>query len=606
MLAVMRCFVIGASIVLIGHAQLPNKPDLAREHAARPGSPERQLNELTAHAAPSLKHTGAPHRAVRPRTIVDKHLFAAWERDKIPHAPLSNDYEFCRRVYLDLTGRIPTLGQLSRFVSSTEPDKRDRLIDELLASDAWVDYWSYWFADLLRITPNRIGDAGTKHFDIWLRRSFKEDKPYNVLVTELLTASAPNSNWMPDAGPSSYLARNFVAGVTMYSDQYEDTADEVLVQSSRVFLGINYQCISCHGGRGFLEKVDLGLVPKTRRDFWSMAAFFGRTRVRAVWYQDRYTITDDGTGYDTKAASMVRLQRTGGDIQPTFLLTGEKADPTKPLRPQFARMLTTHPQFARATVNLVWKQLFGLGIVEPVDGFDMARQDPEKAPAAPWTVQPVNPALLDALARDFADSGFSMRHLMRTLARSTVYQLSSRFDGTWKEQYTPYFARKFVRRLSAEQLHDAIAEATLVFGNYRRRDLVYQTPLPALQFWTQAATPEQIGDRDAKSFVHAFGLANREQFDRQYSGSIMQALMLMNSPFVNRRVRAAGGSRVEQLTKSAKTSGDIVDELYLSTLSRNPSPEERKLALRWLDQDRTSAEDLQWALLNKLDFILNY
>jgi hypothetical protein len=411
---------------------------------------------------------------------------------------------------------------------------------------------------------------------------------------------------MPDAGPSSYLARNFVAGVTMYSDQFEDTADEVLVQASRIFLGINYQCISCHGGRGFLEKVDLGLVSKTRRDFWNMAAFFGRTRVRAVWYQDRYTITDDGTGYDAKAASMVRLQRTGGDIQPTFLLTGEKADPAKPLRPQFARMLTAHPQFARATVNLVWKQFFGLGIVEPVDGFDTARQDPARPPPAPWTVQPVNPALLDTLARDFADNGFSLRHLMRTLARSTVYQLSSRFDGEWKEPYTPYFARKFVRRLSAEQLHDAIAQATQVFGNYRRRDLVYQTAMPPLQFWTQAATPEQIGDREAKSFVQAFGMANREQFDRQSAGSIMQALMLMNSPFVNRRVRAEGGSRVEQLTKSTKSSEQIVDELYLSTLSRPPAPEERKLAARWLDQDRSNAEDLHWALLNKLDFILNY
>ena len=592
-------FAIAVLLAQAQHKEHPKTP-------ANAGEVQRAVSDATKAAAPSLVHAGAPNRPVVARTLIDKQLFEAWKRDSIPHAPLSNDYEFARRAYLDLTGRIPTPQQLQAFVSSEVPDKRDRLIDELIASPAWVDQWSYWYGDLLRIVQNRIGDASTKHFDQWLRQSFKEDKPYNQLVTELLTASAPNSNWMPDAGPSAFLARNFIAGITMYTDQYEDTADEAMVQSARLFLGINYQCISCHGGKGFLEKVDLGLVPKTRRDFWSMAAFFGKTRVRAVWYQDRYTITDDGTGYDTKAASMVRLQRTGGEAPPVFVLTGEKADPSKPLRPQFARMLTSHPQFARATVNLVWKQFFGLGIVEPVDGFDMARQDPSNPPPAPWTVQPVNPALLDALARDFIDHNYSLKHLMRTIARSSVYQLSSRFDGDWNDRYTPYFARKFVRRLPAEQIHDAIAQATQVFGNYRSRDLVYGTPLPPYQYWTQAPSPEAIGDREGKSFVLAFGLANREQFDRQSGGSIMQALMLMNAPFVNRRVKAQGGTLVEQLVKSSKSSDEIVEELYLATLSRRPQPGERELAVRWLNEDRNNAEDLHWTLLNKLDFILNY
>jgi len=579
-------------------ALLRRTPDHEQIHSPA-ATPERLTNV-------SLPAAGAPGVPVTPRTLVDRILFAAWQRDRIPHAPLSNDYEFARRVHLDLTGRIPPAGKLSEFVASKDPAKRDQLIEELLDSPAWVDYWAYWFGDLMRITQNRIGDASTKHFDQWLRASLRSGKPYNRLVTELLTATAPTSNWMPDAAPSAFLSRNFIAGVTMYTDQYEDTADEIMVQSSRLFLGINYQCISCHGGRGFLEKVDLGLLPKTRKDFWSMAAFFGKTKVRAVWYQDRYAITDDGAGYDTNAASMVRLQRTGGQIEPTFLLTGEKADPTQPLRPQFARMLTSHPQFARATVNLIWKQLFGMGIVEPVDGFDMARQDPKNPPPAPWTIQPANPELLEALARDFAANGYNLKHLMRTLARSSVYQLSSRFDGEWKESYTPYFARHFVRRLSAEQMHDAVAQATSVTGGYQLRDLVYGTPLPVVQFWTQVASPEQIGNREAKSFLQAFGLANREQFDRQQSGSIMQALMLMNSPFVNRRVRIDGDTLVAKLVKSERPAAELVNELYLSTLSRPPSPPEKDLALSWLAEDRSSLADLHWALLNKLDFILNY
>lgn len=588
----------------------PKAADFPAEHTParlRTVRPDKQVSDLTRGVAAQLPPGGRPGGTVAVRTLIDAHLFGAMAKDRVPHAALSSDTEFCRRVHLDLTGRIPTPERLQSFLADRAPDKRDRLIDELLASPAWVDHWSYWYGDLVRNCANRIGNPTTKHFDAWIRQSLREDKPYDRMVTEMLTASAPNSVWMPDAAPSGFLARWHVAGDTMYSNRYEDTADEIVVQSARLFLGLNTQCISCHGGRGFLEKVNLGLVPKRRADLWSMAAFFGKTRVRIVPYQDRFTITEDGSGYDTKAPSSVRLQREGGTVQPTFLLTGEKANPDQPLRPQFARMLTSHPQFARATVNLVWKEFFGLGIVDPVDSFDLARQDPKNPPPAPWSVQPTNPALLDALARDFARGGYHLKSLMRTIARSSAYQLSSRFEGEWKDRYTPYFARHYVRRLTAEQAHDAICQATDVYGNYKLRDMVYGTELPPLRFWTEAPTPEEISDGEAKAFLRTFGQANREQFDRHPGGSILQAMMLMNSPFVTRRVRAEGGSRVDQLVRSQKSNAEIVDALYLATLSRPPLPEERKVALGWLDADRREgAEDLQWALLNKLDFVFNY
>lgn len=569
--------------------------------------PDKEVSDLTSDVAAKLPHIGTGQQKIIIRNLIDQHLFGAMAKDIIPHAPLSNDYEFCRRLYLDLTGRIPTPDQLKTFVNNPAANKRDRLIDELLASQAWVEHWGYWYGDLFRTAANRIGDPAMKHFNAWLRQSLKEDKPYNQLVTEMLTASAPNTIWMPDAAPATFLARWHVPGITMYQDRYEDTADEIIVQTARLFLGITYQCISCHQGAGFLEKVNLDLVSKTRQDFWAMSAFFGKTRVRVITYQDRYTVTDDGTGYDTKAPSSVRLLREGGEVHPTFILTGEKADLKKPLRPQFARMLTQNPQFARATVNLIWKQFFGLGIVDPVDAFDMARQDPKQPPSAPWTVQPTNTELLDALGRDFAAHGFSLKQLMRTMARSSAYQLSSRFDGEWKESYTPYFARRYVRLLTAEQIHDAISQATQVFGNYNRRDPVYGSALPPVRFWTEAATPEDIGNGEANNFVRTFGQANREQFDRRPGGSILQAMMLMNSPFVTRRVRAEQSSLVEQLVKSAKTSAEIVDELYLATLSRYPLPPEKQLAVSWIEKERKQgAEDLHWALLNKLDFIFNY
>jgi hypothetical protein len=572
-----------------------------------PARPDKQISDLTHDVASKLPRIGAGDGKIAIRNPIDQHVFGAMAKDNIPHAPLTNDYEFCRRVHLDLTGRVPTPERLKAFVESADPNKRDKLIDELIESQAWVEHWGYWYGDLVRACANRIGNAALKHFDTWLRRSFKEDKPYDRLVTEMLTASAPNTNWMPDAAPSGFLTRWHITGATMYDDNYEDTADEIIVNSARIFLGVNYQCISCHGGKGFLEKVSLDLTSKKRSDFWAMGAFFGRTRVRVITYQDRYAVTEDGIGYDTKGWSQVRLQREGGAVHPTFILTGEKADLSKPLRPQFARMLTSHPQFARATVNLIWKQFFGLGVVDPVDSFDMARQDPKATLPAPWTCQPTNNGLLNALAADFAAHRFSLKHLMRTIARSSAYQLSSRFDGEWKESYTPYFARHYVRQLTAEQLHDAICQATRVFGDYKRRDWTYETPIAPVRFWTEASSPEDINNGEARSFLRAFGQANREQFDRQPGGSILQAMTLMNSPFVTRRVTAVNGSLVEQLVKSSKASAEIVDELYLMTLSRYPLPQEKQLAVSWIEKDRKQgAEDLHWGLLNKLDFVFNY
>ena len=179
-------------------------------------------------------------------------------RDRIPHAPLTNDYEFCRRAWLDLTGRIPTPEQLNNFVSSVEPDKRDKLIDSLIDSEAWVEHWGYWYGDMTRACGNRFGNPTLKHFDAWIRESLRADKPYDRFVTQMLTATAPNSNWMPDAAPSGFLTRWHVTGATMYDDNHEDTADEIVVNASRLFLGVNYQCISCHGGKGLSRQSQPG------------------------------------------------------------------------------------------------------------------------------------------------------------------------------------------------------------------------------------------------------------------------------------------------------------------------------------------------------------
>ena len=541
------------------------------------------------------------------RNFIDKHLFAVMHRDKIPHAVLADDHTFLRRVHLDLTGRIPTPDQITTFVSDNATNKRDREIDRLLDSDAWVDKWAYWYGDLFRNCANRIGNPATENFDKWIRQSLREDKPYNQMVTELLTATASGSVWMPDAAPSGYLARLHIPGDTMYSDRHEDTSDEIVVQSSKLFLGINFQCISCHGGAGFLEKVDLGLSTKKREDLWAMAAFFGKTRVRIVPFQDRFTISEDGKGYDCKSASSVRLHRDGESVQPTFMLSGETADQDRPLRSQFAKLLTSHPQFAKATANLFWKEFFGMGIVEPVDGFDLARQDPANPPPSPWAIQPTNPQLLEDLGNHFADNGFSLRSLMRAMTQSSAYQLSSHYDGEWQASYTPYFARHFVRSLSSEELHDAIVEATGVYADYPRKHMLYGTTQQAIRYWTQAASPENIGDGDAKQLLRTFGQSNREWANPVKHGSILQAMMMMNSKFITSRVTVSRESFAKTMFDSTLTDEQILEVMYLRSLSRKPTDQERSIAQSWIAEDRkVGIEDLQWSLLNKLDFLFNY
>lgn len=586
--------------------RIPNDDQHSKEKLDRK-NPAAEIARTTDEVVRGLPRPSNARPEVQWRNLIDEYLFSAMKKDGIPHASIADDYTFLRRVSLDLTGRLPTPEQIQKFVHSNDEHKRDQVIEDLLASDAWVDKWAYWYGDLFRNCANRIGNAATQNLDRWIRDSLHEDKPYNQFVTELLTVSAPNSVWLPDSAASGYLARWHIPADTMYSDRYEDTCDEIVVQSARFFLGLNFQCISCHGGSGFLDKVDLGLSRLRREDLWAMAAFFGNTRIRIVPYQDRFTISEDGTGYDTRAASSVRLQRDGDPIVPTFLLTGQQAVSEEPLRAQFAKMLTEHPQFARATVNLFWKEFFAIGMVDPVDGFDLARQDPDRPPPAPWTIQPTNPALLKAFGDHFAQSGFRLKDLMRTIVQSTAYQMSSHMSEEWRASYTPYFARHFVKQLSAEQLHDSIVEATSVYPDYPRKHLMYGTPQPPIRYWTQAATPENVNNSEAKQVLRTFGQSNREWANPVASGSILQALMMMNSSFVTKRISIHGGGQAQKMFESDLDPPSIVENMYLKTLCRKPTQDELDLAQAWIEQDRkTGIEDLQWALLNKLDFLFVY
>jgi len=562
------------------------------------------------------KPVGSVQRVPR-RNFIDNHIFGKMERDGVPHAPPASDQEFFRRITLDLTGRIPTPSEVLNFMGDTFPDKRARLIDRLIGSPAFVDKWSYFYMDLLRAN-GKMG-RGVQLFHYMLKESLASDRPYDDFVRSLIAGSAKSNLVVASVNP---IVREHVEGKPGQVENGDDlrkvhqidTHDELTILYGKVFLGINLSCISCHDGAHHLEKVNVYLSQRKRSDFFQQAAFLGNTRYiphveRSEALMGHFIVDDLGRGYDTKSPSMLRIERSGGPSEPKFLLTDELPRPGAEPREELARLLTSHPQFARATVNLYWSKLMGLGIVEPADEFDLARQDLKHLPTG-WELQPSHPELLDALAADFRKSGYSMHSLFRVICNSSAYQLSARFPGQWSERYTRYYARKYARMLTAEELHDSIALATDRPGNFgggRRKPVLNddEPAGPAVSMAMQMAVPRSSGE--LKSFMQAFGQSNRGAPARPPQASPLQPIMLMRSPVVNDRVLAARDSRVQRLLASSESNATVVEELFLATLSRQPTPEEKTVAVSFLDKNRVEgAQNVQWALLNLVEFLYNF
>jgi hypothetical protein len=560
------------------------------------------LTERVAASLPGGKVVSAP---VPRRNFVDEEIFGKMEHDGIPHSALTSDNEFLRRVSLDLTGRIPSPQEVTAFVADNDPAKRDKVVEKLLSSEAYVDKWAYFFMDLFRAN-GKMG-RGQNLFHYWMKENLRVDRPYDDAVRSIISSSA-KSNHVSAA--SNVIAREHVQGKPQPDDgddlgmvQQLDTDDELAVLYGKTFLGINLSCISCHDGKGHLEKVNVWLSGKKRSEFFQNSAFLGNSRYLMYWEHGKpqsgeFMIDDANPGYDTKGVSMIRVPRFGGPKDPAFILTGEKPKPGAEPREEMGRLLTSNPQFARATVNLFWARLMGFGIVEPFDEFDLARLDPKHLPAG-WQLQASHPELLEKLAADFRSNGYSVRHLLATICRSNAYQLSARFEGEWKDSYTKYFARKFVRMLDAEELHDAIALATSRPGSFaagtEKVGMSMQLSGPA-------------GGGDVKYFMQTFGQSNRSNPPHPLAGSPLQPILLMQSPVVNDRVLAAKDSRVQRLLDTYKTDNNrVVDELFLATLSRDPSTDEKQVALAAIDKNRVEgAQNLQWALINQVEFFFNH
>ena len=548
------------------------------------------------------------------RGTIDIEIFGKMAADGIAPADRSTDAEFLRRVMLDLTGQIPSTAGLTAFLADQRPEKRALAVEDLLRSDAFNDRWAMWLGDLLENVKTTAANGveqplGRDAFSSYLRTSLAQAKPYDQLVREILAGNGDSFT----SGPPNFWVRNLATmGVA------QDTWDNQGAAAGEKFLGMQENCTGCHNGAGHTDSVNVYLSTKTRMDFWKNAAFFAQTTVTTAMdpasAQRKYLLSDNTTGSyllnTTSGNRPARAPVTGqpNKVDPAFYLTGEKPQPGKPLRAEFARMLTAHPQFARAAVNYLWKEMFGVGIVEPADGFDLYRLDPAALPPG-QTLQASHPALLAQLATQFASGGYDLRALLRTMANSEAYQLSARYTpGTWNETYTRYFARRITRRMTSEQILDAVFSASGVWPSGTSPDALtvrgWTTP-PARAMQLPDPLEAAAGTR-YNAFLNTFLRGNRDTNPRSSDTSALQALALMNdaNTILPRILQSNASSLVARTLKATTKPEDVVDALWLGTLSRPPSTAEKVSAVTYLKSGTLGpkTENLQWALFNKLEF----
>lgn len=576
-----------------------------------------KLTRAVASALPAREARSAPDATAQPiPNNIDKYLFAAMKDAGVTPADPSTDAEFIRRVTLDLTGRIPTSDRVVSFLNDATPNKRALLIDELLSKPEWVDKWTMFFGDLFKNASNTTQinryPEGRDAFNKWIKDSLAANKPYNQMATELISATGANTFTQGEL--------NWLVGGRVTGGPTQDTWDQQASNVAETFLGLgNMNCLLCHDGRGHLTTLNLWASQTKRSSAWELSAFFSQNYLTQYKPPEKTMNGYWAWGPNKNAPGVYALGTTTGNrpprtppapstraVMPSYFFTGASPAKNDDYQAFLAKQVTSDIQFSRAIVNYIWQQFFTRAIVEPVNQFDLARLDPDNPPPDPWTLQPSNARLLNALAQDFVAAKFDLKALMREIANSQAYQLSSRYDpATWDVSWEPLFARKLVRRLWAEEVHDAIAQSSnMPPPPYKIND--FGTTSWAMQF----PEPRNIPGGSVGYFLDTFERGNRDDQARRGDGSILQALSLLNDKFVMDRTKAAGtGASASLLAANmGLADGQVIQNFYLAVLSRYPTADEKDAAIAQLQSGNRAQQmqDLLWSLYNKVDFIYNY
>lgn len=505
------------------------------------------------------------------RNFIDEHVWAKLKTLGIVPSEPVDDARFLRRVSLDLIGRLPTPEEVRVFLADADPQKREKVVDQLLERPEYADHWAGKWADLLRPNPYRVGIKAVLNYDHWIRDSFRKNKPYDQFVRELVTAQG--STW-----------RNGAA--TLFRDRREP--DEITTMVSQLFLGIRLECAKCHHHP--FEKWG-------QDDFFSFAAYFARVGHKGTGLSP--PISGGEEMIVTAKSGSVKHPLTQEVLPPRPLFplaaipgpapTGAPVgvaagDDGKDPREELAAWITSdkNPFFAQVIVNRAWADLMGRGLVEPVD--DLRATNP-----------PSNGPLLAALADHFRQQKYDLKQLLRTITRSHAYGLSSSTNER-NVADTRNYSRHYRTRLRAEVLLDAITDISGLPDSFG----AMPPEARANQIWTT---------RIGSVFLDTFGRPNPNQdppCERNTDTTVTQTLHLMNAPQLHQKVTSDQG-RAAALAASDMNTDQIVEEVYLLAYGRLPDTEERDIGRRlFAEKDMTrrrATEDLLWALLNTPEFM---
>jgi hypothetical protein len=501
--------------------------------------------------------SGFEWQASPEHSFVDTLVNAKLRQLKINPSALCTDAEFLRRVHLDLTGMPPTGAQAQAFLADPRDSKtkRDAKIDELLDSQEYVDHWTLKWSDLLLSNRKLITEKGVWAFRDWIRSAISANRPYDKFVHELLTASG--STFETPAANYYRISREPAV---------------ILENMTQVFIGTRFSCAKCH---------DHPFERWTQGQYYQLGAYFAGVGRKPG------TRPGDEVVYALRSPGAVVNPRTNVAASPAFPFqhAGFTENPHGELRERLAGWLVSdkNPYFATTVVNRYWSYLCGKGLIDPVD--DIRSSNP-----------PSNPELLKALVDDFTAHGMDLKHTLRTIARSHTYQRSFE-TNRWNEDDADNYSHFVPRRLSAEQLFDAIMVAS---------DSPVNLPgVPAGFRATQLPDPNiQIG------FLEMFGRAPREipcECERTVDVSLAQTLSLINGPTVAEAVKHPQGLAT-RTAASAATPADMAETIYLSVLGRSPTDAEKASAVEYLagvDNKPEAIEDLMWALMNSPAFLFN-
>jgi len=502
------------------------------------------------------------------RNFIDEQVLAKLRELNLPPSPRCTDSEFLRRAHLDTIGVLPTAAEARAFLADTQSDKRDRLIDALLARPEFVDYWSYKWSDLLLVNGDKLPRPAMWSYYHWIRNQVAANLPWDQFVRRIITAQG--------SALENGAANFFVL--------HEDPP-AMAETTAQAFLGMSINCAKCHNHP--MEKW-------TNDEYFGFANLFARVRAKSG--------SADGEKIIFAASAGNLNQPLRGRPQPPKPLDAPPIDMEDPAdrRETLAAWLTSpaNPYFARAIVNRIWANFYGVGLVDKVDDLRVTN------PAS-------NEALLTAGARSLAEHGFDLKALMRIILQSETYQRSSvALPENAADQR--YYSRYYPRRLMAEVLLDAYSQATGSPTEFRL-DLRNQNRGLGDRYPAGLRALQLPDTKTFSYFLKTFGRPDREktcECERTAEPSMTQALHIANGDTLNQKLSAKDNVLTKWLAAHSPPA-QLLDEAFLTTLARPPTEKERDRFMESLEKAgdtgrRAALEDICWALLSSREFLFNH